>query len=91
MESIMQTEKRCFYCGRTTNLECHHVFGGPNRQLSEQYGLKIWLCHEHHNEPPYGIHFNKTFRMVVQRMAQEDFERTYPRESFKRIFGKNYK
>lgn len=26
----------------------HHIFGGPNRQISEAKGLKVYLCLEHH-------------------------------------------
>lgn len=34
----------CFLCGKTGTLEEHHVFGGPNRSLSERDGLKVGLC-----------------------------------------------
>jgi hypothetical protein len=45
----MQNGERCFFCGRVTGLERHHVLGGvANRPLSEKYGLWVWLCHEHH-------------------------------------------
>lgn len=92
MDSIIQEEKECFMCGCKNNLECHHIFGGnPNRKLSEKYGLKVYLCHEHHNEPPNGVHFNKKIREYLQRIAQTAFETYYPQLDFVGVFGKNYR
>ena len=90
MDSIIQTRKECFMCRTTQNLHCHHVFGGPNRKWSEKYGLKIWLCAKHHNMSDAGIHFNKALDLQVKQIAQREFEDTYTREEFMRIFGKNY-
>ncbi len=91
MKSILQKNKECFFCDTTIGLEEHHIFGGPNRKLSEKYGLKVWLCHRHHNEPPLGVHFNKGIRDGLQALAQETFEEHYPELNFREIFGKNYK
>lgn len=92
-KSIIQTEKRCYICGSTIWLECHHVFGGnPNRKLSEQYGLKVWLCHDHHNEPPNGVHFNAELRQRLQAKAQRKAMEHYgwTEDQFRAVFGKNY-
>lgn len=91
--SIIQTEKKCLFCGGVRWLECHHIFGGnPNRKLSEKYGLKVWLCHSHHNEPPNGVHFNAEIRKRLQAKAQKIAMRHYEWtiEEFIKIFGKNY-
>lgn len=90
MNSIIQTDKRCFLCHTTENLHDHHVFGAANRKWSEKYGLKIWLCAKHHNMSDQGIHFNKALDREVKQIAQREFEDTYSREEFMRIFGKNY-
>ena len=37
-----------------------------------------------------GIHFNKALDREVKQIAQREFEDTYSREEFMRIFGKNY-
>ena len=37
-------------------LDEHHVFGGPNRKNSEEYGLKVYLCHAHHIYGPEAVH-----------------------------------
>ena len=57
-KSILQSDKECYLCRKrynlrtTRGLEEHHIlFGRGRRELSEQYGLKVWLCH---NPPPGG-------------------------------------
>lgn len=90
MESIIQTDKECFMCHRSDTLHDHHIFGGPNRKWSEKYGLKIWLCPAHHNMSDAGVHFNKALDLQIKQIAQREFEDTYSREDFIRIFGKNY-
>lgn len=99
MQSIIQTEKKCFMCHSTVGLHKHHVFGAANRNLSEKYGLWIWLCPKDHNisdEPPYKgmpdrrVHFNKELNLEIKKLAQREFEDTHSREDFLRIFGKNY-
>ena len=101
MKSIMHNKQAhtCYLCMylhsdymTRTRLEEHHVFGGFNRKLSEKYGLKIYLCHEHHNDPfcPESIHHNKTIKHDIQRIAQRKFMTAYPDKDFISIFGKNY-
>ena len=89
-KSIMQQTKQCFICRSTNWLEEHHIFGGANRKHSEKYGLKVWLCHIHHNEPPFGVHHNAENMRKLKAKAQEKFETAHSREEFMRIFGKNY-
>ncbi len=73
-------------------LESHHIFGGvANRPLSEKYGLKVWLCRNHHTGKEFGVHFNKDCRKIVQEVGQWAFERKYPELNFTEVFGKNYK
>lgn len=90
LDSVLQKEKECYLCHRSGDLHSHHVFGGPNRKWSEKYGLKVWLCPEHHNMSDAGIHFNKDLDNEVKRMAQLWFELEHGHAEFMRIFGKNY-
>ena len=93
MKSIIQKEKECYICGTTQWLEEHHIFEGTaNRKLSEKYGLKIWLCHRHHNEVPDGIHFDKWLRDRVKQNTQKLFMEYYNKteEEFIKIFGRSY-
>ena len=89
--SILQKEKRCYLTGTTEKLERHHVFFGPNRRNSAKYGLWVYLRHDLHNEPPYGVHFNRDLNLALQEKAQRKFEETYPDLDFMKIFGRNYK
>ena len=95
-ESIIQKDKEhCFICGRHKNadywgLDCHHVYAGANRDLSEKYGLKVYICHDkcHLN----GVHKNREIREQLQSIVQEIAMRKYgwTVEDFRAIFGKNY-
>ena len=89
MESIILNDRKCLYCRTTENIESHHIFGGPNRKNSEKYGLKVWLCHEHHTGPQ-GVHFNKELMDQIHNIGQLMFEAKYSHEEFIKIFGKNY-
>lgn len=90
-ESIIQTEQECFVCGFKGNLQCHHIiFGNSNRKNSEKYGLKVWLCYEHH-EGTHGVHNDRELDLKIKRIAQQRFEEVHgTREDFRKIFGKSY-
>lgn len=79
-------------CGSCRWLECHHIFNAHNKKKSEHYGLKVWLCHYCHNEPPNGVHHNKENRLALQAKAQEIAMRHYEwsEDDFRAIFGKSY-
>ena len=91
MKSIIQSEKECFVCGTTYNLHDHHIiYGTSNRKQSEKYGLKVWLCMEHHTGSS-GAHFNRPLDMYLKKIAQEKFEALHgPRNEFIKVFGKSY-
>ena len=92
MDSIFQTEKHCFLCGSYSWLEEHHIFGAANRKKSEKYGLKVFLCHSCHNEPPAGVHHNAELNNELKAQAQEKAMQHYGWniDDFRKIFGKNY-
>ena len=80
-KSILQFERQCYVCRKRYNvvtavgLEEHHIFpGNPGRKLSEQYGLKVWLCRQHHNMPPNGVHFDPELMEWLQQEGQRAFE-----------------
>lgn len=91
MKSMIQNEKECFVCKTIYNLHNHHIFyGTANRRLSEKYGLKVWLCGNHHNLSNEGVHFNRKLDLYIKKIGQAAFEKTHTREEFMKIFGKNY-
>jgi len=90
-KSIMQTEKRCYFCDATKALHRHHVFfGTANRRLSEKYGCWVWLCFYHHNGSKDGVHARKELDLGLKQRTQAKFEETHTREEFMRIFGRSW-
>lgn len=99
-DSKLITQKGiCYRCGRYGSTEKHHIFGGANRRLSEEDGLYVFLCHECHNEPPYGIHYYKIAMDWMHRTGQRAFEDELiengaspdeARQRFMERYGKNY-
>lgn len=98
-KSIIQEDREhCFMCGRHARsdyfgLEEHHVYGGYGiRPKSEKYGLKVYLCHYCHNEPPNGVHHNKKNRALLQSMVQKRAMQYYgwDVDDFRAIFGRSY-
>lgn len=90
MNTVLQSSKECFVCGTTLNIHDHHVFfGTANRKMSEKYGLKVFLCQEHHTGS-HGVHFNKALDEGLKMLAQAKFEEHYgSREDFIKEFGKS--
>lgn len=83
--------KVCFFCGKDCGLELHHIFPGwANRRLSDEDKLYVYLCHNHHNEPPNGVHFNKDMMLFLKQYGQRKYEETHTREEFMERYGKNY-
>ena len=92
MKSILQNNKECLIC-LNPNVEEHHVFfGSANRKQSEKYGLKVYLCMEHHRGTN-GVHGKngKILNDKLKRFAQIKFEEANPGLDFIKIFGRNFK
>ena len=91
-KSIVQKDgSRCFLCGRTTGLEEHHILGGPNRKLSDRYGLTVMLCGiDCHREGPKSAHKNRQVSDSLKRLAQIAFEARYGHDKWMETFRKNY-
>lgn len=90
MKSILQRNKICYLCGATQALEEHHIFGGALRKKSEKFGLKVYLCHMCHNEPPNGVHHNAAVMEKLKQNGQMAFEKQYGHDRYIREFYKNY-
>ena len=89
-DSIIQKEKRCYFCGRETDLERHHVFGGvANRPISEKYGLTVWLCHEHHTGN-HGAQYDKAMNRELKQEAQRAFQMYFGKPMWMRLIRKDY-
>ncbi len=88
--------KTCWLCGRNgaaDPLDKHHIFGGPNRKLSDRFGLTVYLCHHDcHIFGENAVHRNPETAQALheygQRKAME--EQGWTAEQFRMIFGRNY-
>lgn len=100
MKSILQDKKECFLCRmvlgqqtalRSDGLEEHHaIFGTAGRQKSEEHGLKVWLCPNHHRLLKCSVHQDADVANLVKMYAQEVFETSHSREEWMEIFGRSY-
>lgn len=90
--SILGSRKgMCYLCGRYGSTEEHHIFGGPNRTLSEQYGLKVYLCLECHQFGKHAVHKDQAVMNELHKQGQEAFENQLgSRQQFMQIFGRSY-
>lgn len=93
MDSIMNTKPgECFICGKKTATERHHVcFGVGLRKISEELGLIVYLCPEHHRGT-YGVHGKdgNEINRYLKKQAQFEFEKTHAREEWMQRIGRNY-
>lgn len=98
MESILQKDRdRCFTCGKVVHLDEHHCLSGTsNRDNSEDYGLKIYLCRDCHSSlhdkgKIYITPFICITENDIKKFAQQKWEETYgTREEFIKIYGKSW-
>lgn len=100
MKSIMHDKDSgtCYLCMllhsdrsiKNPRHEHHAIFGTANRRLSEKYGLKVYLCLDHHENGPEAVHRNKETALLIKINAQTAFESRWPELNFREIFGKNY-
>lgn len=68
----------------------HHIFGGPNRKHSEETGMKVWLCLDHHTMGPLAVHNCPETMRLMHRIGQQEYEKTHSRQQFIETFGKSY-
>ena len=98
MKSILhEKDGTCYLCVRLGNdyrthkyLEKHHVFAGKNRRISDQNGLTVWLCHEHHRTSAAAVHVCQGNLRIIQEDAQREYEKTHTRDQWMKLIGKNY-
>lgn len=96
-ESTLQIrDGRCFLCMINGNnfyypdTEKHHIFNGANRNNSEEEGLTVYLCRNHHRDGPAAVHSNRENALILKRYAQAVWEQNHTREEFREKFGKSY-
>lgn len=89
-DSILQKEKRCYFCGAVNGLHLHHIYGGANRSISDRNGFVVYLCVRHHTGEQTGVHGDEALKNRLKKICQREFEKTHSREEFMRLIGKNF-
>ena len=100
MKSIIQPKDGgCYLCEKLhgdyspKKIEEHHVyFGHGQRDISERWGFKVYLCRKHHVYAggPEAVHRNHATCLLVQQDVQKRFEKTHSRQQFMEIVGRSY-
>ena len=89
-ESILQTDRRCYFCNRINGLEKHHVFAGvANRKISDARGFWAWCCHDCHTGRD-GVQYNKEKNLRLKQDAQRAFEKDHSHDEWMALIRKNY-
>lgn len=89
LHSLFTTDlDHCYVCGRPYP-QIHHIMNGANKAKSEEYGLILPLCLNHHTGAE-GVHTKPEKMLACKQMAQRKFEETHTREEWREIFGKSY-
>lgn len=78
------------YYGKHPFTHKHHIYNGPNRQISEQEGFTADLCLKHHEDGPEAVHNNHENMRILQRDCQSVYEETHTRQQFMELIGRNY-
>ena len=90
MKSIIQNSKDyCYLCGKSGQLEEHHVFNGTaNRSKSEEDGMKVYIHRVCHN----WIHRHEMSDLNLKSRCQKIWQEYYNKteEDFIKRYGKSY-
>ena len=100
IKSILQDDKdkRCFLCmlldgdyDEKKTEEHHVIYGEGKRALSDEYGLRVRLCPDHHRtDTEMAVHNNQELAERLMAIAQERFMQVFPDKDWMEIIQKNY-
>lgn len=68
----------------------HHIFGGPNRNNSEKYGLYVYIDYNSHLDGKKSVHNDEVLQEKLHQYGQRLFESRFPELDFQKIFKRNY-
>lgn len=82
-KSIIQPDNEvCFLCGAPTTIRHHIIHGNGFRQLSEDEGLWVYLCHPHHwhlHNLPKHPHDDELKKLAQERWITQKMQEGYPK------------
>lgn len=89
--SIIQTEKKSFLSGATSNLTPHEPIGNSSKKISEREGLWIWLTFNEHrwiHDTEEGELKDKELSAMMEREWYKHTGKS--KEDWYRLFYKHY-
>ncbi len=89
-KSIIQpeSERKCFLCGCTRNLETHHTWHGTaNRRLADEDGLTVLLCDFCHDHLHDKNNRDKYLMQIGEKAWIDKYNGSI--ESFRERYGSN--
>ena len=88
-ESIIQKERECYFCFRTTGLQRHHcLHGTASRKKADADGLTVWLCHQCHAALHDHGAGDDALKVLAQRVWMREYNAT--EQDFRFRYGKSY-
>lgn len=78
----------CFICG-SPEPQIHHIMNKSDKAKSEEYGLLVPLCMNHHTGI-YGVHTHPESMLNMRKCGQRRFEELYGHDKWMEIFKKSY-
>ncbi len=94
MKSIVDNTNYCYVCSHfkmryVLANHTHHIFGGPNRKLSDADGLTVRLCTRCHSQvhDTENIYYHELHK-IGEKAWLEHYHLTIP--DFIKRYGKNY-
>ena len=89
--SVLTNDLEHCYLTGAPGVHIHHVFGGPNRDHSEEDGFIIPLRPDLHNMSKAGVHFDRKLDLHFKQLCQSWYESNKgTREQFIKRYGKSY-
>lgn len=87
MKSIITGRNECWICGRTVDLQTHHVMHGTaNRKLADDDGLTVKLCARCHAD----LHDKGFYDKELQKEGMRKWIQFYGKteDDFRQRYGK---
>jgi len=85
----MSNVKKCYICGTTRDLQIHHIYGGYNRNMSDENGFWCYLCLNDHTGRD-GVHSHPEKLLKLRQVCEKKYLETHKLEEFMKLTGRNY-
>jgi hypothetical protein len=90
--SLYGEERECWICHTPLSVEKHHIYQGSRRSISEREGCTVYLCHAHHQDQRFGVHYDADLMRFFKRDCQRRWEEREGKghDEFRAVFYESY-